>query len=68
MTTRTGNALRDTGDVAHVPPELRREVDDPLENGLGPDGPEDVSDVPDGDPAWVDPEGDAQLDPEEVAR
>ncbi len=50
----------DIGDVASVPPDRREDVDEPDDNGLGKTGAEDVSDVPEGDPGWIDPEGDLE--------
>ncbi|MDP9395397.1 MAG: hypothetical protein M3Q27_14580 [Actinomycetota bacterium] len=58
MPTSDLSTLIDIGDIASVPPEERADVDDPDDNGLGESGPEDVSDVPEGDPEWIDPEGD----------
>ncbi len=52
------STLIDIGDIASVPPEERADTDDPDDNGLGESGAEDVSDVPEGDPEWIDPEGD----------
>ena len=56
MTTSTGAAPSDIGDLAEVAPDQRLDHDPPGDDGLGPDGAEDVSDVPLGEVHRLDEE------------